>query len=190
MNTVQTSHSVLQYIWIKNVITWNSSCYPFNRNKYKPERHEDLPWAHDALIKGGLDDQSISNDLFCLASQRSAHPGAPHNNKIPIVKGMPFFIKEGKGNSERGDGKEDLYLSLQIQIVSQREKVRKENTWMLRVWKLFLLKLSMWAYTMESFMDPRIPWFGNRECDWSSILMMFLILCETFMNFPCDQWCW
>ena len=50
-----------------------------------------------------------------------------------IVKGMPFFIKQGQGDSERGDGKEDLYLSLQIQILSQREKVRKENTWMLRV---------------------------------------------------------
>ena len=57
--------------------------------------------------------------------------------RFQIVKGMPFFIKEGQGNSEMGGGKEDQYLSLQIQMLSQRETFRKENIWMLRVWKLF-----------------------------------------------------
>ena len=36
-------------------------------------------------------------------------------------------MKEGQGNSEMGDGKEDQYLSLQIQMLSQRKKFRKEN---------------------------------------------------------------
>ena len=44
-----------------------------------------------------------------------------------IVTGMPFFIKQGQGNSEIGGGTEDQYLSLQIQMLSQREKFRKEN---------------------------------------------------------------
>ena len=78
-----------------------------------------------------------------------------------IVKGMPFFIKQGQGNSEIGGGNEDQYLSLQIQMLSQREKFRKEFIWMLRVWKLFSLKLSPRAYDMENFVYPRIPCFGN-----------------------------
>ena len=47
--------------------------------------------------------------------------------RFQIVKGMPFFIKQGQGNSEIGGGNEDQYLSLQIQMLSQREKFRKEN---------------------------------------------------------------
>ena len=70
---------------------------------------------------------------------------------------MPFFIKQGQGNSEMGGGNEDQYLSLQIQMLSQREKFRKENIWMLRVWKLFPLKLSPGAYAMENFVYLRIP---------------------------------
>ena len=46
-------------------------------------------------------------------------------------------------------------------MLSQREKFRKENIWMLRVWKLFPLKLSPGAYDMENFVYPRIPCFGN-----------------------------
>ena len=73
------------------------------------------------MIKEGLGDRSISYCLFVW------HPrNLSHNNMFQIVKGMPFFIKEGQDNSEMGGGKEDQYLSLQIQMLSQRKKFRKE----------------------------------------------------------------
>ena len=77
------------------------------------------------MIKEGLGDRSISNDLF-VWHPRNLYTVGHHTIVIMKVKGMPFFIKEGLGNSEMGGGKEDQYLSLQIQMLSQREKFRKE----------------------------------------------------------------
>ena len=79
------------------------------------------------MIKEALGDRSISNGLF-VWHPRNQYP-VGHNSpiRLQIVKGMPFFIKQGQGNSEMGGGNEDQYLSLQIQMLSQREKFRKEN---------------------------------------------------------------
>ena len=79
------------------------------------------------MIKEGLGDRSISNGLFDWHPRNLYTLGHHTLIRFQIVKGMPFFIKEGLGNSEMGGGKEDQYLSLQIQMLSQREKFRKEN---------------------------------------------------------------
>ena len=78
------------------------------------------------MIKEALGDRSISNGLF-VWHPRNQYP-VGHNSPIrfQIVKGMPFSIKEGQGNSETGGGKEDRYLCLQIQMLSQRDKFRKK----------------------------------------------------------------
>ena len=78
------------------------------------------------MIKEGLGDRSISNGHF-VWHPRYLYILGHHTIVMMKVKGMPFFIKEGQGNSEMGGGKEDRYLSLQIQMLSQREKFRKEN---------------------------------------------------------------
>ena len=77
------------------------------------------------MIKEGLGDRSISNGLFDWHPRNLYTVG--HQTIVMMkVKGMPFFIKEGLGNSEMGGGKEDQYLSLQIQMLSQRDKFRKK----------------------------------------------------------------
>ena len=78
------------------------------------------------MIKEGLVDRSISNCLL-VWHPRNLYTLGHHTIVMMKVKGMPFFIKEGQSNSEMGGGKEDQYLRLQIQMLSQREKFRKEN---------------------------------------------------------------
>ena len=77
------------------------------------------------MIKEGLVDRSISNCLL-VWHPRNLYTLGHHTIVMMKVKGMPFFIKEGQGNSEMGGGKEDSYISLQIQMLSQRENFRKE----------------------------------------------------------------
>ena len=76
------------------------------------------------MIKEGLVDRSISNCLL-VWHPRNVYTLGHHTIVMMKVKGMPFFIKEGQGNSQMGGGKEDQYLSLQIQMLSQRENFRK-----------------------------------------------------------------
>ena len=81
------------------------------------------------MIKEDLGNRSISINLFVWYARNLTPYYCVYHTIISfqIVKGMPFFIKQGQGNSEMGGGKEDQYLSLQIQMLSQREKFRKEN---------------------------------------------------------------
>ena len=77
------------------------------------------------MIKEGLGDRSISYGLFVWHLRNLYTLGPPTIIGFKTLKGMPFFIKEGQDNSEMGGGKEDQYLSLQIQMLSQRKKFRK-----------------------------------------------------------------
>ena len=56
------------------------------------------------MIKEGLGDRSISNDLF-VWHPRNLYTLGHHTIVMMKVKGMPFFIKEGLGNSEMRGGK-------------------------------------------------------------------------------------
>lgn len=108
----------------------NSECcnmrpshYTFNRNKYKAERHEDLPWAHGASIKEGLVNNSVSNGPFVW------HPRGLHTlghrtiTRFKMSERHAFLYKTGYGKLWKGSEKEVLYLSLQIHMLSQREKI-------------------------------------------------------------------
>lgn len=161
MKMVQSCRSVPQYIWIQNAAPHSSSHYAFNRNKYKAERHEDLPWAHGALIKEGLVNNRISNGLFVWHPRGLYTLGHFTIMRFRMSEWHAFLCKTGQGQFWKGSGTEDLCLSLQIQMLSQREKFRKENIRMLRVWKLFPLKLSMWANPLGIFVYPTIAWLGN-----------------------------
>ena len=78
------------------------------------------------MIKEGLGDKSISYGLSVWHPRNLYTLGHHTIIRFQRVKGIYFFIKKGQGNSEMGGGKEDQYLSLQIQMLSQREKFRKE----------------------------------------------------------------
>ena len=78
------------------------------------------------MIKEVLCDRSISNGLFIWHPRNQYTVGHNSTIRFQIVKGMSFFIKEGQSNSEMGGGKEDRYLCLQIQMLSQRDKFRKK----------------------------------------------------------------
>lgn len=73
------------------------------------------------MVKEALGDRSISNGLF-VWHPRNQYP-VGHNSPIrfQIVKGMPFFIKEGQGNSEMGGWeRRPVFMPSDINAFSER----------------------------------------------------------------------
>lgn len=164
-----------------NVATCNPSHCTFNRNKSEAERHEDLPWAHGALIKEGLVNNSISNGPF-VRHPRGLHTlGHRTITRFKVSKRHAFLYKTKireilKGKWERSP----IFESSNTNAFLREEKFRKENMGVESL-KMVSTKLSLWAYTLGIFMYPQMARFGKK---WVRVTPFLQLIYKFWVSLP------